>query len=84
MIAISGSSRTDSSNHKLIRAIDKKYGKLEIFDIHRLPLFTPNLDAHPWSTEVLERRSPVKQSPALLITTPVYIFNIPAALKNAL
>lgn len=84
IIAISGSSRRQSSNQRLIRAIQKINPTIETFDIHRLPLFSPNLDVHPWSKEVLQWRMHVGQSQALIITTPVYIYNVPAALKNAL
>lgn len=49
-----------------------------------LPLFDPSLDQHPWPSKVLEWRNSVRQADAIIISTPVYLHNIPAVLKNAL
>lgn len=86
ILLLSGSSRTDSSNIQLLEALPFLFPQQDfsIFKIEELPLFTADADHHPWHTKVLEWRSAVATADGVLISTPEYIYNIPAALKNAL
>lgn len=87
ILCISGSSRNDSSNVKLLQALtafESKY-QFEYYEgIYQLPLFQATLDHAPWPEKVIEWRRKVKVSDGLLITTPEYIHNLPASIKNAL
>lgn len=86
ILCVSGSVRSTSSNQRLLRAVDTHFnlGARHYSTIKELPLFDPELDQAPWSTSVIEWRSAVREADALLISTPVYLFNIPAVLKNAM
>lgn len=87
VLTISGSTRQQSANTKLVKAIPilfpnhsfRHYNRLD-----QLPLFKADSDKHPWNEAVLAWRAAVKQADAILISTPAYIYNLPALLKNAL
>lgn len=82
-LSISGSSGRESSNTRLLKAIKNQYyADFHLYNIQSLPLFQPDLDSDP--DTVLEWRSAVKDSDGLLISTPAYLYNMPATLKNAL
>ena len=49
-----------------------------------MPLFRTSEDHHPWPGPVLQWRKAVAESDAIVISTPEYIHNLPALLKNAL
>ena len=49
-----------------------------------MPLFQADADKHPWQGAVLAWRKAIANSEAVIISTPEYIHNIPALLKNAL
>ena len=85
ILTISGSSRSLSSNIQLLEALPFELPKHDFlrFKIEELPLFTADADHHPWHPKILEWRSAVASADGVLITTPEYIHNIPAALKNA-
>lgn len=84
-LTISGSSRPDSSNVRLLEAIQNRYTQLACthFDIGRLPLFDTELDQNAPSI-VKEFKQALQDHSAIIISTPEYIHNIPAQLKNAL
>jgi len=87
LLAISGSSRKDSSNVLLIqRLIDSMPERNIEFcpTIYSLPLFAADLDCHPWPEQVLVWRKKIKESKALIVSTPSYLYNLPAVIKNAL
>lgn len=87
ILTISGSSRAESSNSKLLDALSflcpektfQRYSKIEL-----LPLFKPENDQHPWDGEVLNWREALMESDAVIICVPEYIHNLPALIKNAL
>lgn len=86
ILSVSGSTRAESSNTQLLEVINAHFevsGSIYPALID-LPLFDPILDQHPWPSEVLEWRNTVRQADAIIISTPVYLHNIPAVLKNAL
>ncbi len=86
IVAISGSSRPDSSNKKLIRSIVSMYPGIqwEIWPIEELPLFyvVDSTSSNP--EKVKTWKSAVAACDGMLIVTPEYIHNLPAVIKNAL
>lgn len=84
IIIVNGSSRIASFNQAFINYLLNTYPKqnIEFFDISLLPLFQ---DRENIVTQTVQDwRSAIDQSKALIITSPEYLSNIPAALKNAL
>lgn len=84
---ISGSSRSSSSNIRLLEALASlitthDFVRLDL--IEQLPLFKAELDCHPWPPAVLAWRAALAKGDALVIATPEYLHNLPALLKNAL
>jgi len=54
-------------------------------DLGRLPLFAPEKDTSSSLEEAVDRwRTEVRTADAIIISTPAYLYNIPAQLKNAL
>lgn len=87
ILTISGSSRNDSNNSKLLDSIPTLFPKQDIRryeTLDKLPLFKPESDQHPWPEEVLNWRKAIGASDAIIVCTPEYIYNLPALLKNAL
>lgn len=86
IFAVSGSIRTNSSNHTLLHHLSS-YGKdkadLEIYpELALLPVFDPAAEPAP---EIVQRfRKKISEADALIICTPEYAFGIPGVLKNAL
>lgn len=86
-VTISGSSRLDSSNARLLNSLSfllPQHHFEKIDWLNELPLFCANKDHHPWPKKVLEWRNKTKAAEAIIISTPEYIHNMPAVLKNAL
>jgi len=87
VITISGSDRPESSNTLLLHnlhslgIVDVQFSMV---DIGELPLFTVALDRQPLPKTVINFRQEVKSADAVIFSTPEYIHNIPARLKNAL
>jgi chromate reductase len=87
ILAISGSTRKDSTNRYLINAIDdilkETFIILPYERISLLPHFNPDQtdDAGP---EVNNFRELIMQSDAILICTPEYAHGVPGSLKNAI
>jgi len=91
ILLVNGSAGSNSSNGRLLEAMALRFadrrGKrlvLNRVDLNLLPLFSPDKDVNPLPSEVQEWRYTVAKSHAVIISTPVYIYNIPAVLKNAL
>jgi chromate reductase, NAD(P)H dehydrogenase (quinone) len=87
VLTINGSSRSNEKNGRLLKSLPlhfDQYSFVHFEDLSVLPLFTADNDHHPWPTFVLDLREKIKQADAVIISTPEYIFNIPAVLKNAL
>lgn len=86
ILAICGSTRRLSSNGKLLKFLSANYfnKQLEtISNIHELPLFadTGTKPNHPELTKILHN---ISNTQKIIISTPEYLKNIPAALKNLL
>jgi chromate reductase, NAD(P)H dehydrogenase (quinone) len=87
ILAISGSTRKDSTNHHLINAITEiTRGSMAILPYQQfsvLPHFNPDLSEEA-GTEVNDFRDLIRQSDAILICTPEYAHGVPGSLKNAI
>lgn len=88
IFAITGSTRRNSSNYKILKYISEniKIGfEVEIFeDIDEIPHFNPDLDTENPPKEVKEFRDKIVQADGIIICTPEYVFSLPGSLKNAL
>lgn len=83
IVIINGSLRIGSFNQSLVCYIQKlsPTQNIEFFDISALPLFQDR--KNPRVQAVTDWKAIIKSSNALIVTSPEYLFNIPAALKNA-
>ena len=54
------------------------------FDLNKVPLFHPDRDSNPLPEAVIAWRAAIAAADLVLISTPEYIHNMPAVLKNAL
>lgn len=81
-----GSTRSESRNLQLLNAIKDLHTSCTFIfvDIAKLPLYHPFLDRNPLPEEVQLFKSQIRSANALIISTPEYLSNIPAVLKNAL
>lgn len=87
IIAICGSTKANSSNLKLIKAIAALSSTLfdvTIFnDIASIPHFNPDRLAEP-PAEVTDFRKLLNEADGILICTPEYAMGVPGSLKNAI
>lgn len=87
ILAISGSTRKNSSNEAILRHIAESYGDLlevEIYDgIDKLPHFNPDLDNNEPPADVVDFRNHIECADGVIICTPEYVFSLPGSLKNA-
>ncbi|KQB37769.1 NADPH-dependent FMN reductase [Flavobacterium aquidurense] len=88
ILAITGSTRKNSSNYKILRFISqqiKNSFEVEIFEnLDQLPHFNPDLDNENPPEEVISFRNKIKNADGIIICTPEYVFSLPGSLKNAL
>jgi len=88
IVAITGSTRNNSSNYKILKFIAEQIKDLfevEIFEnIDKLPHFNPDLDSETPPQEVVSFRNKIKNADGVIICTPEYVFSLPGSLKNAL
>lgn len=89
ILAISGSTRKDSTNHKILKIIAELVSnrvEVKFFDgLSTLPHFNPDLDkANALPKEIEVFRNQISESDGIIICTPEYIFSLPGSLKNAL
>lgn len=87
VLTISGSSRAESSNVRLLKALQgidetKRYVHYDLLNV--LPVFAAESDHAPWPEEVLKWRAALADADAVVICTPEYIHNLPAQIKSAL
>jgi chromate reductase len=85
ILAISGSTRKNSSNFRLLKkiaALSTNIFEVTIFDkLDQLPHFNPDLEA---PSEIIELRNLVDSADGVIICTPEYVFSLPGSLKNAI
>lgn len=88
ILAICGSTRTNSTNHRLIKAIaelSKDIFNIELYDrITQLPQFNPDDDNENVSKEVPGFRQLLNKADGVIICTPKYAHGVPGSLKNAI
>ncbi|MEM1327003.1 MAG: NADPH-dependent FMN reductase [Bacteroidota bacterium] len=87
ILAVSGSTRPDSSNQLLLKTIGRLVPQHDFrvyTSLDQLPLFTATKEESPFPVAVVDWRNEVQQSDAVFISTPEYLHNLPALLKNAL
>lgn len=88
IMLICGSGSDDSLNSELLTLITKQFADSFSFDLYDhlrlLPLFTVQRFKRETPSEVTDLRQRVKNADAAIISTPEYLHNIPAVLKNAL
>lgn len=88
VLAISGSTRKESSNSHLIRAIANLCGDDIEFTIYEnisvLPHFNPDDDHDHAPAAVISFRQQLKAADGILICTPEYAMGLPGSLKNAI
>lgn len=88
ILAISGSTRKDSSNLQIIKAIARLSTdtlEMDIFqELDALPHFNPDLDHDPALPAVAAFRERIVAADGVLICTPEYVFSLPGSLKNAI
>ncbi len=88
VIAICGSTRQQSSNHKLIKAIAELYNEeleITLFEgLTKLPHFNPDDNNENASPEVTNFRKQLNDAGGVLICTPEYAHGVPGSLKNAI
>ena len=87
ILLVSGSTRVNSANGSLLKGSQRlapQYAFETFNDVSKLPLFMAGNDSLQSNDIVGDWREKVKASDALIISTPSYLFNIPAMLKNAL
>ncbi|WP_282117511.1 NADPH-dependent FMN reductase [Cellulophaga baltica] len=88
ILAISGSTRKESTNHKILEFIARKFCNIldiEIYDgVDKLPHFNTELDDNNLPIEVSQSREKIEKADGVLFCTPEYIFSLPGSLKNAI
>jgi NAD(P)H-dependent FMN reductase len=85
IVTLCGSARPDSSNRKLLTILEDLWPEVEFThaNIHELPLFA-DLPDRVIPAVINEFKGLVAGAGAVVVTTPEYAHNLPAALKNAL
>ncbi|MES2332789.1 MAG: NADPH-dependent FMN reductase [Bacteroidota bacterium] len=88
ILAISGSTRADSVNLHILRAIAGMYAQKADFiifnEIDQLPHFNPDLDKEPFPPAIISLRKKIEDADGILICTPEYVYSLPGSLKNAI
>ena len=88
ILAITGSTRKNSSNFKILKYISdnvKTEFEVEIFeDLAEIPHFNPDLDNENPPENVVSFRNKIIQADGIIICSPEYVFSLPGSLKNAL
>ncbi|MBT8221246.1 MAG: NAD(P)H-dependent oxidoreductase [Bacteroidia bacterium] len=86
ILTISGSARTGSANRQLLEHLPVLFPELDfhLYEIAELPLFVDDAERTVIPEPVEEWRRSIQKAQAVIISTPEYVHNIPAILKNAL
>ena len=88
ILAISGSTRKESSNEMILNLISELYKEtleVDVFDgIDKLPHFNPDLDTENPPLLVKDFRDKIQSADGVIICTPEYVFSLPGSLKNAI
>lgn len=88
IFAITGSTRKNSSNYKILQYISEQINisfEFEIFEnLAAIPHFNPDLDTENPPEQVVHFRNKILQADGIIICTPEYVFSLPGSLKNVL
>jgi chromate reductase, NAD(P)H dehydrogenase (quinone) len=88
ILAITGSTRHNSSNFKILKFISEQINprfEVEIFEgLAGMPHFNPDLDTDNSPENVVLFRDKIAAADGIIICTPEYVFSLPGSLKNAL
>lgn len=88
ILAISGSTKPNSTSHQILKQIEVEYSdiiELMIFDgIEKLPHFNPIITDKKTPSSVLDFRNKIDEADGVIFCTPEYVFSIPGSLKNAI
>lgn len=87
ILTVNGSPLSNSRNRELLDEMASRFPirpMVRSIDLSTLPLYSPVLDCAPLPESVLTWRSQCHEAQSLIISTPEYLQNIPASLKNAL
>jgi NAD(P)H-dependent FMN reductase len=84
ILAIPGSLRKDSSNHKVINKITSMLTQDVEFKIYNDIGRLPHFDGEENYELVDDWRNQLQEADGILICTPEYAFGVPGSLKNAL
>lgn len=88
IVAINGSASPESANLLLLQTLRKVFREsysISVLDgLWNLPLYTPQREEEGIPEVVQNLRDQVAEADAIIISTPEYLHNIPAVLKNAL
>jgi chromate reductase, NAD(P)H dehydrogenase (quinone) len=88
IFAISGSTRSNSSNLKILKQIAELSSALfevKLFEgLAEIPHFNPDLDTDTPPKAVTDFRNEIQAADGVIICTPEYVFSLPGSLKNAL
>lgn len=87
ILLVSGSSAVDGATKDLLKSIKATFPEMGIelsLDLCRMPLFHVALDKAPYPPLVNKWKQQITGCSSIILVTPVYLFNIPAVLKNGL
>ncbi len=88
VLAICGSTRQQSTNLQIIKAIAQLAADKFDIDIYQhlaeLPHFNPDMDIDKVPEPVQAFRNQIAAADGVLICTPEYVFSLPGSLKNAI
>jgi NAD(P)H-dependent FMN reductase len=88
ILALSGSGRLASTNTAMLRAmaaIGMAEHEITVYsDVASLPVFSPDLEAHPLPDAVQRLVDLIEGHEALIIASPEYVRALPGGLKNAI
>ncbi len=88
ILAISGSTRKQSSNEKILAFVAKSYSELLEVDLYaelaQLPHFTSDADESHLPNSVQNLRDRIEWADGVLFCSPEYVFSLPGSLKNAI
>ncbi len=87
-MAISGSTRKQSPNEKILAFVAKTYSELLEVDLYteiaQLPHFASDADEDHLPDSVQSLRSRIEWADGVLFCSPEYVFSLPGSLKNAI
>ena len=88
ILALSGSTKQQSVNMKLLKKIAATYSDritVDLYDgIDKVPHFNPDKDTETPPESVVDFRKRIAKADGVIVCTPEYVFSLPGSLKNAI